>query len=637
VVAVPSIGRATEVTPRRAAPEADATRDLYERYARQIYSYCLHQLGNREEAEDATQSTFLNAFRGFKRGVDPEFESAWLYKIAQNVCLTRQRSSSRRRKVETPGDLEAMQDYVPAPQSDSDELIRLPEALDAMPEQQRRALLLREWQGLSYKEIADELDLSQAAVETLLFRARRSLAAGLNEEPAKKGASVAKRLSGAGDLGSILSIVKSLVLTGGVKVATAVATVAATSVVAATPVTRHVVEDVVAPRHDKAPAQHVAGTKAAASTGAAAPVSAPFSLVPSQSVPTVRATRSSPLTRAASKTRGHRRAAHLQFPTSAASLAFGRDPSAREPSGEIAAVPTVVVDTAAPTQATAVEAPAPVDTQAPQPTSAQATPAEPTAAQPATTQPVSPTPDKPKPDSSGKGDNQAPASPTPKKDDSNTARSTSSGSTPSFSPKVQSKSSGGAAPAAVTQPMPADGSAAAGQSSTKGSDRSGTGKADDKQDGYRKGNDRRNDDARNDKNNDAKSTVVPVKQSMISAPAASAPKPLPATSAPKPSPVTAVPKTTTTAIASSTLPRPPAPTPTTTTITPSTVMPAQPAPTKQATTTTTTAATPPPPPPPTPAVTSPAPQQPQGDRGDKNDRPAEGHRSDGKGDNGHRK
>ena len=88
-------------TPAR-RPEADATRDLYERYARQIYAYCLHQLGNREEAEDAMQSTFLNAFRGFKRGVDPEFESAWLYKIAQNVCLTRQRSSSRRRRVERP-------------------------------------------------------------------------------------------------------------------------------------------------------------------------------------------------------------------------------------------------------------------------------------------------------------------------------------------------------------------------------------------------------------------------------------------------------------------------------------------------------------------------------------------------------
>src|SRR4051794_11460235 len=276
MVAGPSTGRASEVTPRRAAPEADATRDLYERYARQIYSYCLHQLGNREEAEDATQSTFLNAFRGFRRGVDPEFESAWLYKIAQNVCLTRQRSSSRRRRVETPGDLEAMQDYVPAHQADSDELIRLPEALDAMPEQQRRALLLREWQGLSYKEIGEELGLSQAAVETLLFRARRSLAAGLSEEPVKK-AGLANRLRASSDLGSALSIVKSLLLTGGIKAATAVATVAATSVVAATPVTRHAVEDVVAPRHDKAPVHHV--SKPLART---AQVSAPFALLPTR-------------------------------------------------------------------------------------------------------------------------------------------------------------------------------------------------------------------------------------------------------------------------------------------------------------------------------------------------------------------
>ena len=110
-----------------------------------------------------------------------------------------------------------MQDVLPAHEADSDELIGLPEALDGMPEQQRRALLLREWQGLSYKEIAEELDLSQAAVETLLFRARRSLAAGLSDEPPKKAAAIAKRLGGAGDLGSALSILKSLLLTGGVE------------------------------------------------------------------------------------------------------------------------------------------------------------------------------------------------------------------------------------------------------------------------------------------------------------------------------------------------------------------------------------------------------------------------------------
>ena len=187
MAAVPSIGRASAVQARPAAPEAELTRTLYERHNRQIFSYCLHQLGNREEAEDATQTTFMNAFRGLQRGVVPELESAWLFKIANNVILTRRRSSSRRRRVETPGDLDAIQDLLPSREADADELIRLTDALSGMPEQQRRALLLREWQGLSYREIGDELELSQAAVETLLFRARRSLAQGLTDPDAGKG------------------------------------------------------------------------------------------------------------------------------------------------------------------------------------------------------------------------------------------------------------------------------------------------------------------------------------------------------------------------------------------------------------------------------------------------------------------
>jgi RNA polymerase sigma factor (sigma-70 family) len=280
LVAVPSTGRATNVVPHRGAPEADATRELYERYARQIYAYCFHQLGNKEEAEDATQSTFLNAFRGFKRGVDPEFETAWLYKIAQNVCLTRRRSSSRRRRIETPGDLEAMQDFVPAHQVDPDELIGLPEALDAMPEQQRRALLMREWQGLSYKEIGEELDLSQAAVETLLFRARRSLAAGLSEDSPNV---VGKRLRAGGDAGSALALVKSLLLTGGAKVAATVVTVAATSAVVASPAVRHAVVP-----------QPPVAKAAAPLVSANAPVSTAVSAVPVSFVHPVAVVRAAP-------------------------------------------------------------------------------------------------------------------------------------------------------------------------------------------------------------------------------------------------------------------------------------------------------------------------------------------------------
>jgi RNA polymerase sigma factor (sigma-70 family) len=278
LVAVPSIGRADRVVPARHAREAEATRDLYERYARQIYVYCLHQLGNREEAEDATQSTFLNAFRGLKRGVDPEFESAWLYKIAQNVCLTRQRSSSRRRRVESPGDLDAMQDSLAAHVPDSDELIDLPEALALLPEQQRRALLLREWQGLSYREIAEELELSQAAVETLLFRARRALAAGLTKDDEPSGAKqVVRKLRAGGDAGSVVALVKTLLFSGGAKVVATVATVAATSVVAATPATRHAVVLAFSPApvaHHRVEAAHAPAAPVAAVRPQPAPVAA---------------------------------------------------------------------------------------------------------------------------------------------------------------------------------------------------------------------------------------------------------------------------------------------------------------------------------------------------------------------------
>jgi RNA polymerase sigma factor (sigma-70 family) len=186
MAAVPYEGHAAAVPIRLGQSENEATRLLYERHQRKILSFCQHQLGNREEAEDATQITFLNAFRGLKRGTSPEFESAWLYKIAQNVCLTKQRNSYRRRLVEAPSDFELIEEIVPAHEGDTDELFGLSSALRVLPEQQRRALLLREWQGLSYREIAEEMRLSQAAVETLLFRARRSLAEALSADPAER-------------------------------------------------------------------------------------------------------------------------------------------------------------------------------------------------------------------------------------------------------------------------------------------------------------------------------------------------------------------------------------------------------------------------------------------------------------------
>src|SRR5256885_15298234 len=133
MAAVPHEGHAAARPFRLNQPEGEATRLLYERHHRKILAFCQHQLRNREEAEDATQITFMNAFRGLKRGTSPEFESAWLYKIAHNVCVSKQRTSYRRRLVEAPRDFQLIEELLPAPQGGSDELFRLTSAFPVLP------------------------------------------------------------------------------------------------------------------------------------------------------------------------------------------------------------------------------------------------------------------------------------------------------------------------------------------------------------------------------------------------------------------------------------------------------------------------------------------------------------------------
>ena len=212
------------------APTADATRLLYERHSSRIFGFCLSRLGSREEAEDAVQTTFLNAQRGLGRGVVPDYELAWLFKIAQNVCHNRHQSARRRGRVEATHDLDALQDVLATPERGSAvSLADLTQALSAVPERQRRALLLREFQGLSYEEISGELGVSVAAVETLIFRARRSVAAELGR--------VGTKSSRRGAVASIVELFGWFFRGGAApaKLAVAAATVATTATLAVAP------------------------------------------------------------------------------------------------------------------------------------------------------------------------------------------------------------------------------------------------------------------------------------------------------------------------------------------------------------------------------------------------------------------
>ena len=192
---------------------------LYERHSDLVFRYCLRTLGSREEAEDATQTTFLQALRALRRGVVPQFEQAWLLTIARNECKTRHRAGSRRRRRELAHDPLTLAELAGASDDSEARLAGVRDALTRLPETQRRALLLREWQGRSYAEIAHELGVSRPAVEALIFRARRGLVRELGEERTTR--------RHAFDLASLLAGLKSL-LGGGaaVKVAAGVAAVA---------------------------------------------------------------------------------------------------------------------------------------------------------------------------------------------------------------------------------------------------------------------------------------------------------------------------------------------------------------------------------------------------------------------------
>ncbi len=149
-----------------------AFEQLYRKHARDVYQYALAVLTNSADAEDVTQQTFLNAFRAYQRGERPHRPHNWLIAIAHNVCRMRWRQASHRPKEVC---LDEAPEPAAAPTQDQPNIAEVLGALARLSFNQRAALVMRELEGRSYKEIAEVLNLSVGAVEALLFRARRHL------------------------------------------------------------------------------------------------------------------------------------------------------------------------------------------------------------------------------------------------------------------------------------------------------------------------------------------------------------------------------------------------------------------------------------------------------------------------------
>jgi len=135
---------------------------LYRRHRDYVYTLCLNLCGNREEAHDLLQETFVRAWRGLPKFAGRSSFSTWLYRIAVNVA----RSAARRRR--DPVALPAK------PEADLETVDRVRSALARLKPAHRLALVLRYSLGLSHQEIADCLKWSLSRAKVTVHRAKRT-------------------------------------------------------------------------------------------------------------------------------------------------------------------------------------------------------------------------------------------------------------------------------------------------------------------------------------------------------------------------------------------------------------------------------------------------------------------------------
>jgi RNA polymerase sigma-70 factor (ECF subfamily) len=167
------------VDPQDKAELDRAFTELYRAHLRDVYSYAYYRVGNHHDAEDLTEQTFLQAYRHFERA---QLESdgrplrPWLIRIAHNLAANLYRDRSRR--PQTPIDdttvlsaVHTTEDLVEG----RDELARIIEGIQQLPDERREALIMRFALGMDNREIARAMDKTDGATKVLLHRAIKQL------------------------------------------------------------------------------------------------------------------------------------------------------------------------------------------------------------------------------------------------------------------------------------------------------------------------------------------------------------------------------------------------------------------------------------------------------------------------------
>ena len=176
----------TDLMVRVKGGDESAFRLIVEKYQRRVVNVAYRLLGNRDDAEEVAQETFLKAYMSAKSYTPKAELFTYLYTIATRLALNRLRKERRFRWLSLDASDENEGEMAPEPisnpsdrpdlsleQAERDALVR--RAMDALPAAQKAVLVFSRYEGLSYKEIADVMETSVSAVESKLHRAKQTL------------------------------------------------------------------------------------------------------------------------------------------------------------------------------------------------------------------------------------------------------------------------------------------------------------------------------------------------------------------------------------------------------------------------------------------------------------------------------
>lgn len=171
------------IVERALTGDAEAFGEIVRRWERRIFALTYGMLGREDEARDATQETFLAAFRNL-RGFRGEAKvSSWLHRIAVNQCITRQRRAKVRSESALEDEQEKQAERFATPVDHSpvtlvegrQETAAVRRAINSLPVELRQVVIMKEFEELTFREIADVLDLPLSTVKSRLYTAMKQL------------------------------------------------------------------------------------------------------------------------------------------------------------------------------------------------------------------------------------------------------------------------------------------------------------------------------------------------------------------------------------------------------------------------------------------------------------------------------